>query len=63
MGRLECFEKMLADIQKQAEHEQAEMEKLKMEGKEKTATYRQYLGNRMLYKYMLEKYKQYGLLD
>ena len=35
MGRLECFEKMLSDIQKQAEHEQAEMEKLKMEGKEK----------------------------
>ena len=34
MGRLECFEKMLSDIQKQAEHEQAEMEKLKMEGKE-----------------------------
>jgi hypothetical protein len=63
VDRLECFEKMLADIQKQAEHEQAGMEKLKMEGKQKTATYRQYLGNRMLYKYMLEKYKQYGLLD
>ena len=54
MDRLECFEKMLADLIIQAEHEQAEMERLKMAGKEKTATYRQYLGNRMLYKLMLE---------
>ena len=46
----------------QAEHEQAEMEKLKLAGKERTATYRQYLGNRMLYKSMLERYKRYGLL-
>jgi len=54
VDRLECFEKMLADLIIQAEHEQAEMERLKMAGKEKTATYRQYLGNRMLYKLMLE---------
>ncbi len=63
MDRLECFEKKLADLLKQAEHEQAEMEKLKMAGKEKSATYRQYLGNRMFYKLILEKYKQYGLLE
>ena len=54
---------MLADIIHQAEYEQAEMVKLKIAGKEKTATYRQYLGNRMLYKLMLAKYKQYSLLD
>jgi hypothetical protein len=35
VDRLECFEKMLADLIKQAEHEQAEMERLKMAGKEK----------------------------
>ena len=63
MDRLERFEKMLADIIHQAEYEQAEMVKLKIAGKEKTATYRQYLGNRMLYKLMLAKYKQYSLLD
>jgi hypothetical protein len=39
------------------------MDRLKKEGKEKTATYKQYFGNRMLYKMMLEKYKQYGLLN
>ena len=63
MDRLEAFEKLLADLKKQAEYEQAEMDKLKSAGKEKTATYRQYMGNRMLYKMMLEKYRQYGLLD
>ena len=54
---------MLSDIKSQAEFEQAEMDKLKSAGREKTATYRQYFGNRMLYKMMLEKYEQYGLLD
>ena len=63
MDRLESFEKMLADILQQAEYEQAEMERLKAAGKEKSATYRQYFGNRMLYKMILEQYRQYGLLD
>ena len=53
---------MLSDIQKQAEYETEQMERLKVAGKEKTATYRQYLGNRMLYKKMLDKYKEHGLL-
>ncbi len=63
MDRLECFERMLADFIKQAEHEKTEMERLKKAGKEKTATYKHYLGNRMFYDMMLEKYKQYSLLD
>lgn len=62
MERLESFEKMLADIKKQAEYEKEQMEKLKAEGKEKSATYRQYFGNRMLYKMILDKYREYGLL-
>lgn len=41
MERIEAFENMLADIKRQAEYEQSEMEKLKAAGKEKTATYRQ----------------------
>jgi len=63
MGRIDAFEKMLSDIQKQAECETIKMEELKAAGKEKTATYRQYFSNRMLYKMMLDKYKEYGLLD
>lgn len=62
MERLDAFEAMLSDIQRQAEYEKEQMERLKASGKEKSATYRQYLGNRMLYKMMLDKYKEYGLL-
>ena len=63
MERLAAFESMLADIQKQSEYERKQMENLKSEGKEKSATYRQYFGNRMLYKMILEKYREYGLID
>lgn len=63
MDRLEQFEKMLADLQKQAEEEYGQMEALKAAGKEKTATYRQYFANRLMYLRMLERYRQYGLLD
>lgn len=63
MERLELFEKMLADMKKQAEFEAEQMRKLKAEGKEESATYRQYFGNRMLYKMMLDKYREYGLLE
>ncbi|MBQ1383237.1 MAG: hypothetical protein IIY73_04930 [Solobacterium sp.] len=63
MDRLERFERMLADLIRQEEQEHAEMARLKQAGKEKTAAYKQYLGNRMLYRMMMEKYRQYGLLD
>ena len=62
MDRLEAFEKMLSDIQKQSAYEKEKMEELQTKGKEKTATYRQYFGNRMIYKMMLDKYREYGLL-
>ena len=54
---------MLADLEKQASFEQSEMEHLKATGKEKTATYRQYFGNKMFYKMMFDKYREYGLID
>ena len=62
MNRLEAFEAMLLDIQKQSEHESEQMRKLEAEGRKKSATYRQYLSNRLLYKMILEKYREYGLL-
>ena len=63
MERLYAFEKMLSEIQKQASYEKEQMDRLKAEGKEKSATYRQFFGNRMLYKMMLDKYKEYVLLE
>lgn len=63
MERLEAFEKMLSDMIRESQYEEEQMNRLKAAGKEKTATYRQYLGNRMLYKMMLEKYRAYGLIE
>ncbi|MGN0963552.1 MAG: hypothetical protein ACI4PP_08240 [Clostridia bacterium] len=63
MERLAAFEQMLSDIRKQAEYEKEQMDELKARGKEKSATYRQYFGNRTLYRMMLEKYREYGLID
>lgn len=62
MDRLEAFEKMLSDIQEQAAYETEQMERLRSEGREKTVTFRQYLGNRMLYQAMLARYREYGLI-
>lgn len=60
--RLAAFEKMLSDIQSTAEREKQTMTGLKAAGKEKTATYKQYLGNKLIYSRILELYKEYGLL-
>lgn len=62
MERLDAFEKMLSDLQVQAAYESEKMAQLKAAGKEKSATYRQYFANRMLYNMMLDKYREYGLL-
>lgn len=58
---------MLNDLKAQAAYEAEEMERLKAEGREKSATYRQFfgnrLGNRLFYKQLLNTYKKYGLMD
>ena len=61
--RLEAFEKMLAEIQKDYETAENKMRRLKEDGKEKSATYRQLMGNKLQYQNMLSLYKIYGLLD
>ncbi len=62
MERLQAFEKMLEDIVLRYEQEKKTMDALKDQGKEKTATYRQYMGNRLMYSRMLDLYRQYGLM-
>ena len=62
MDRLEAFETMMNRIVEQAEFEKIKMNELKAQGKEKSATYRQYMGNRLFYSRMIELYRQYGLL-
>ena len=63
MNRLEAFEVMQEEILKQSETEQKRMDQLRAEGKEKSATYRQYLGNRLFYNRVKDLYRKYGLLD
>ena len=63
MERLEAFEAMLKEVLEQSSFEKKRREELKAEGKEKTATYRQYFGNRLMYNYMLKMYRKYGLID
>ena len=63
MDRLEAFEQMLESVRRQSDYESEQMGKLKAAGKEKTATYRQLFANRMLYKKMLDKYREFGLID
>ena len=47
----------------QYESEKAAMDELKAQGKEKTATYRQFMGNRLFYSRLIALYKEYGLLE
>ena len=63
MDRLQAFEDMLSDILAQFEKEKRAMDELKAKGKEKTATYRQYMGNRLMYIKMLDLYEKYGLIE
>ena len=49
MERLEALEKMLDDLKVQAAYEENQMEQLKAAGREKSATYRQFFGNRLFY--------------
>ena len=62
MERIEAFEAMLKAALDQSEAELQKMEELKAQGKEKSATYRQYLGNRLFYSQLFALYRQYGLI-
>lgn len=62
MDRLESFERMLADLQQRLADTETRMQALKAQGREKSATYRQLMGDKMQLKAMLEIYRVYGLL-
>ncbi len=60
--RLAAFESMLAEIQKDHAFKSEEIERLKSQGKEKTATFKQYLSDKLLYQRMLSLYEKHSLL-
>ena len=59
----EKFEKMLAFVQQRYADTLQRMEQLKAEDKTKSATFRQLMGDKLMYQNILTLYKLYGLLD
>lgn len=62
-GRLKAFEDMLGAVQKEYADIQSKMDRLKAEGKVKTATYQQLMGRKLMYQNMLSLYQIHGLLS
>ena len=61
--RLKAFEDMLKAILSQYDSTVEKMAKLKDEGKEKSATYRQLFASKLQLQAMLSYYRTYRLLD
>ena len=61
--RLVAFEAMLAGVQEQSRQVEAQMRALKAQGRERSATYRQLMGNRLQLAQVLAMYKAYGLME
>ena len=62
MDRLEAFERMLADLQARLTATEERMQALRAQGKEKSVTFRQLMGEKLQLQAMLELYRVYGLL-
>ena len=62
MDRLEAFERMLVDLQTRLAATEARMQALRAQGKEKSVTFRQLMGEKLQLQAMLELYRVYGLL-
>lgn len=59
MDKVEAFEAMMRDVVTQAESEKKMMDELRAQGWEKSATYKQYMGNRLKYQQILALYRRY----
>lgn len=61
--REERFERMLQEIQAEYASIEQKMAVLRAEGKTKTATFRQLMGNKLMYQSMLSMYRDHGLIE
>lgn len=61
MERLEQFENMLEYVKKQHEETVAQLDELRRENRQKTATFRQLTARKMKYEDMLALYDLFGL--
>lgn len=62
MDRLDAFERMLADLQARLAATEERMQALRAQGREKSVTFRQLMGEKLQLQAMLELYRVYGLL-
>ena len=62
MDRLEAFERTLADLQARLAATEERMQALRAQGREKSVTFRQLMGEKLQLQAMLELYKMYDLL-
>lgn len=60
--REERFERMLQEIQAEYASIEQKMAVLRAEGKTKTVTFRQLMGNKLMYQSMLSMYRDHGLI-
>lgn len=61
--REERFERMLQEIQSEYAAVEQKMVVLRAEGKTKTVTFRQLMGNKLMYQSMLSMYRDHGLIE
>ena len=62
-ARLEAFERMMADVSSQHAQTVEKMQALKAQGKERSATYRQLMGEKLQLARILGLYRLYGLTE
>lgn len=62
MDRLEAFERMLSDQQRRLAVTEEKMRALRAQGKERSVTFRQLMGEKLQLQAMLETYRLYDLL-
>lgn len=63
MDRTAAFEQMLADLLERERAEKAQLDALRAQGRDKTATFRQLMSNRLVLTQMLALYREYGLVE
>ncbi len=62
-NRLEAFEEMLSAVVQKYGEISEKLDVLKAQGKNKTAAFRELLGDKLTCRYMLSLYEQYGLIE
>ena len=62
-NRLESFEEMLSAVIRKYSETSEKLDILRSQGKNKTAAFRELLGDKLTCRYILSLYEQYGLIE